>query len=130
MGAVYLFERSGAGWQQTAYVKPLVPLGGAIPYPPRTSDYHYEAELVIAIVPAENASGVTDRYQPFVEYLGRELGTKVVLRIASDYAAGGAGIQLDNLKVTGTLASAVPEPATWAMIRNCDGSVSWVCPAW
>ncbi len=37
-------------------------------------------------------------------------------QFASDYAAGGAGIQLDNLKVTGTLASAVPEPATWAMM--------------
>ena len=30
-------------------------------------------ELVCAVVPAENATGVTDRYMPFVEYLGREL---------------------------------------------------------
>jgi phosphonate transport system substrate-binding protein len=44
-------------------------------------------ELVFAVVPAENASGVTERYGPFVEYLARELGTKVTLRIAADYAA-------------------------------------------
>ncbi len=44
-------------------------------------------ELVFAIVPAENASGVTERYGPFVNYLARELGTKVTLRIANDYAA-------------------------------------------
>ncbi len=44
-------------------------------------------ELVMAIVPAENASGVTERYAPFVEYLSKELGTKVTLRVANDYAA-------------------------------------------
>ena len=37
-------------------------------------------ELVLAIVPAENASGVSERYAPFVEYLSKELGTKVTLR--------------------------------------------------
>ena len=44
-------------------------------------------ELVMGIVPAENASGVADRYAPFVEYLSKELGTKVTLRVANDYAA-------------------------------------------
>ncbi|MBN9091150.1 MAG: phosphonate ABC transporter substrate-binding protein [Reyranella sp.] len=44
-------------------------------------------ELVLAVVPAENASGVTERYAPFVEYLSKELGTKVTLRVANDYAA-------------------------------------------
>lgn len=44
-------------------------------------------ELVFAVVPAENASGVTDRYGPFLSYLAQELGTKVTLRIANDYAA-------------------------------------------
>jgi len=37
-------------------------------------------------VPAENATGVVDRFTPFVDYLGRELGTKVTLRVANDYA--------------------------------------------
>lgn len=44
-------------------------------------------ELVFAIVPAENASGVAERYGPFVQYLSRQLGTRVTLRIANDYAA-------------------------------------------
>lgn len=44
-------------------------------------------ELVLAVVPAENASGVTERYGPFVEYLSQTLGTKVTLRVANDYAA-------------------------------------------
>jgi phosphonate transport system substrate-binding protein len=44
-------------------------------------------ELVFAIVPAENAAGVTERYGPFVAYLAKELGTKVTLRVAQDYAA-------------------------------------------
>lgn len=44
-------------------------------------------ELVLAVVPAENASGVTERFGPFVEYLSKELGTKVTLRVANDYAA-------------------------------------------
>jgi phosphonate transport system substrate-binding protein len=41
----------------------------------------------MAVVPAENASGVTERYAPFIEYLSKELGTKVTLRVANDYAA-------------------------------------------
>lgn len=44
-------------------------------------------EIVYATVPAENASGVTERMGPFMEYLSRELGVKVTLRIAADYAA-------------------------------------------
>lgn len=44
-------------------------------------------ELVLAVVPAENASGVTERYGPFVEYLSQTLGIKVTLRVANDYAA-------------------------------------------
>jgi phosphonate transport system substrate-binding protein len=44
-------------------------------------------ELVFAVVPAENASGVTQRYQSLMDYLSRELGVKVTLRIAADYAA-------------------------------------------
>ena len=44
-------------------------------------------ELVLAVVPAENASGVVNRYTPFTDYLSRTLGTKVTLRVANDYAA-------------------------------------------
>jgi phosphonate transport system substrate-binding protein len=44
-------------------------------------------ELVYAVVPAENASGVTERYQPLVDYWTKEIGIPVKLRIANDYAA-------------------------------------------
>ena len=44
-------------------------------------------ELVFGKIPDENASGVTDRYQPLMDYLTKELGVKVTLRIAQDYAA-------------------------------------------
>jgi phosphonate transport system substrate-binding protein len=44
-------------------------------------------ELVFAVVPAENAAGVTDRYAPMMAYMAKELGTKVTLRVAQDYAA-------------------------------------------
>ena len=44
-------------------------------------------ELVFATIPAENAGGVTDRYGPMIAYLSKELGVKVTLRTAQDYAA-------------------------------------------
>lgn len=44
-------------------------------------------EHVYAVVPAENASGVTERQGPWMAYLSEQLGVKVTLRIASDYAA-------------------------------------------
>jgi phosphonate transport system substrate-binding protein len=56
-------------------------------------------ELVYAVVPAENATGVVDRYTPFVEYLSRELGTKVTLRVANDYAAVIEGQRAGNIHI-------------------------------
>lgn len=56
-------------------------------------------ELVFAIIPAENASGVTERYAPFVAYLSKELGTKVTLRIANDYAAIIEGQRAGNIHI-------------------------------
>ena len=56
-------------------------------------------EIVFAVVPAENASGVSDRYAPFVDYLERQLGTKVTLRIANDYAALIEGQRAGNIHV-------------------------------
>jgi phosphonate transport system substrate-binding protein len=44
-------------------------------------------ELVFAVVPAENAAGVTERYAPMMAYLTKQLGVPVTLRIAQDYAA-------------------------------------------
>ncbi len=44
-------------------------------------------ELVFVGGAAENASGITERFGPFVAYLSRELGLKVTLRLVNDYAA-------------------------------------------
>lgn len=56
-------------------------------------------ELVFAVVPAENASGVADRYADFVAYAAKSLGTKVTLRIANDYAALIEGQRAGNIHV-------------------------------
>jgi phosphonate transport system substrate-binding protein len=58
-------------------------------------------ELVVGIIPAENASGVADRYAPFVEYLSKVLGTKVTLRIANDYAAVIEGQRNGSIHIAG-----------------------------
>lgn len=56
-------------------------------------------ELVFAVIPAENASGVTDRYQPWIEYLSKQLGVKVTLRLANDYAAVIEGQKAGNIHI-------------------------------
>ena len=56
-------------------------------------------ELVFAVVPAENASGVIDRWTPFCDYLAKQLGTKVTLRIANDYAAVIEGQRAGNIHI-------------------------------
>jgi phosphonate transport system substrate-binding protein len=95
-------------------------------------------ELVFAIIPAENASGVNDRYKPFIDYLSKEIGTKVTLRIASDYAAVIEGQRAGNIHIgmygpasyaRAFLTGAKIEP--FAIETNLDGtkgyhSVLWV----
>jgi phosphonate transport system substrate-binding protein len=56
-------------------------------------------ELTFAVVPAENASGVSERWAPFVAYLSKELGVKVTLRIANDYAAVIEGQRAGNIQI-------------------------------
>ena len=68
--------------------------------PPHADDWKAKyPELTFAVVPAENASGVTDRYTPFVDYLSKELGIKVNLRIANDYAAVIEGQRAGNIQI-------------------------------
>jgi len=95
-------------------------------------------ELVYAIIPSENASGVTDRYGPFVNYLSKELGTKVTLRIANDYAAVIEGQRSGNIHVASYGPSSYARAFTtgakiepFAIETNLDGtkgyhSVLWV----
>src|SRR5499427_5476116 len=54
-------------------------------------------EITFAVVPSENGSGVTERYTPFVNYLSKELGVKVTLRVANDYAAVIEGQRAGNI---------------------------------
>jgi phosphonate transport system substrate-binding protein len=54
-------------------------------------------ELVFAAVPAENASGTLEKHKGFVDYMTRELGVKVTIRIASDYAAVIEGHKAGNI---------------------------------
>lgn len=56
-------------------------------------------ELVIGAIPAENASTTTDRYQPLADYLSKELGVTVKLRIANDYAAVIEGQRAGNIQI-------------------------------
>jgi phosphonate transport system substrate-binding protein len=56
-------------------------------------------ELVFAKVPDENASGTTDGWTRLVNYLSKELGVKVTLRIANDYAAVVEGQRAGNIHI-------------------------------
>ena len=74
-------------------------------------------ELVFAIIPSENASGVVERYTPFVNYLQKELGTKVTLRIANDYAAIIEGQRAGNIHI------GMYGPASFARARMTGAKV-------
>jgi phosphonate transport system substrate-binding protein len=56
-------------------------------------------KLTFAVVPAENASGVSDRFAPFIDYLAKELGVPVELRLANDYAAVIEGQRAGNIEI-------------------------------
>jgi phosphonate transport system substrate-binding protein len=56
-------------------------------------------EINFAVVPAENEATVTARWVPFLDYLGRELGVKINLRVANDYAAVIEGQRSDTLQL-------------------------------
>ncbi len=68
-------------------------------------------EITFAVIPAENGSGVTERFTPFVNYLSKELGIKVNLRIANDYAAVIEGQRAGNIHI------AFYGPASFARAR-------------
>ena len=89
-------------------------------------------EITFAVIPAENASGVTERFAPFVDYLSKELGVKVNLRVANDYAAVIEGQRAGNIQI------AHYGPASFARARltgvktdaftigvNSDGSIGY-----
>jgi len=94
-------------------------------------------ELVFAIVPAENAAGVTERYTPFVNYLAKELGTKVTLRIAQDYAAVIEGQKAGQIHIgyygPSSFARAIQTGAkveAFAQDVNLDGTKGYYSVLW
>ena len=89
-------------------------------------------ELTFAVVPAENASGVSDRFAPFMDYLSKELGVKVTLRIANDYAAVIEGQRASNIQIAyygpasyskAYLTGVKTEP--FVTTRNGDGEIGY-----
>ncbi len=89
-------------------------------------------ELTFAVVPAENASGVTERWAPFISYLSKELGVKVNLRIANDYAAVIEGQRTGTIHIASYGSGVIrPRPPdrrhteAFANDRNIDGTTGY-----
>jgi phosphonate transport system substrate-binding protein len=89
-------------------------------------------ELTFAVVPAENASGVGDRYAPFVAYLSKQLDVPVQLRVANDYAAVIEGQRAGNIQIAyygpasysqAYLTGVKTEP--FVTTRNNDGAIGY-----
>ena len=81
---------------------------------------------------AENASGVGERYAAFTEYLSKQLGVPVKLRVANDYAAVIEGQRAGNIHIAyygpasyskAYLTGVKTEPFVTA--RNNDGSIGY-----
>jgi phosphonate transport system substrate-binding protein len=88
--------------------------------------------LTFAVVPAENASGVNDRYAPYMDYLTKTLGVPVTLRIANDYAAVIEGQRAGNIQIAyygpasyskAYLTGVKTEP--FVTTRNNDGAIGY-----
>ena len=89
-------------------------------------------ELTFAVVPAENASGVSDRYAPYMDYLTKALGVPVKLRLANDYAAVIEGQRAGNIQIAyygpasyskAYLTGVKTEP--FVTSRNNDGAIGY-----
>jgi phosphonate transport system substrate-binding protein len=89
-------------------------------------------ELIFAVVPAENATGVSDRYAGFMDYLTKQLGVPVTLRIANDYAAVIEGQRAGNIQIAyygpasyskAYLTGVKTEP--FVTTRNNDGAIGY-----
>ena len=90
------------------------------------------ADITFAVVPAENASGVSDRYAPFMDYLTKELGVPVKLRLANDYAAVIEGQRAGNIQIAyygpasyskAYMTGVKTEP--FVTTRNNDGAIGY-----
>ncbi|MCX7351166.1 MAG: phosphonate ABC transporter substrate-binding protein [Alphaproteobacteria bacterium] len=89
-------------------------------------------ELIFATIPDENATGVEKRYEPFIQYLTKQLGSPVKLRIANDYAAVIEGQIAGNIHIAlygpSSFARALMNGAkidAFAMQVNKDGTKAY-----
>jgi len=95
-------------------------------------------ELVLAVVPTENAAGVTERFGPWVAYLSSQLGVRVTLRIAADYAAVIEGMRSGHIHIGefGPFAYVRAYTVTnggiaaFATLRQADGSTGYYSVAY
>lgn len=83
-------------------------------------------ELVVALVPAENATGTLERYTPFVNYLSKELGVKVTLRVASDYTAVIEGQK--NKQIHIGFQKGMLKKADGSLMTKDDFRIAWKSP--
>ncbi len=75
-------------------------LAATLPVAAHAEDWRKQyPEITFAMIPEENGKGVADRYHDFIDYLTKELGTKVTLRIANDYAALIEGQRAGNIQI-------------------------------
>lgn len=105
----------------------------ALQAPVKAQDWKAQyPELVFAVVPGENSTGITGRWGPMVRYLEREIGTRVTLRLVNDYAAVIEGQRAGNIHIAWHGASSYArarmvgvqiEP--FAIDRQSDGSTGY-----
>ena len=89
-------------------------------------------ELTFAIVPVENASDTLNRWGPFVDYLSKELGVKVTMRVAQDYAAVIEGQRAGNIQIANYGAASFArakitgvKTEAFSVDKNGDGSTGY-----
>ncbi|MDR3372769.1 MAG: phosphonate ABC transporter substrate-binding protein [Ancalomicrobiaceae bacterium] len=89
-------------------------------------------ELTFAIVPIENAGDTLNRWGPFADYLSKELGVKVTMRVAQDYAAVIEGQRAGNIQIANFGAASFArakitgvKTEAFATDKNGDGSTGY-----
>ncbi|MDR3493387.1 MAG: phosphonate ABC transporter substrate-binding protein [Ancalomicrobiaceae bacterium] len=89
-------------------------------------------ELTFAIVPVENGADTLNRWGPFVDYLSKELGVKVNMRVAQDYAAVIEGQRAGNIQIANFGAASFArakitgvKTEAFATDKNGDGSTGY-----
>jgi phosphonate transport system substrate-binding protein len=82
----------------------------------------WPTELNVSTVPTENAQDTTQRYEPFVKYLGDTLGLKINFIPQADYAAVIVAMQSGNLDIgffgPNSYVDAVEQASAEAFVRE------------